>query len=587
MAKQNVTFVERHVEKIVLGVSGGVFLTLVVLYLLFTPHTIEVAGERLGPQALYEHVRSQAERVRLQMRRKVPDESEGTVVQVPDIKTQLSPYDELGLPKAFRVAFAPLGPPVPVVEAGGTVGRIQLAEVLPPSPIAVTTGRGYMALAPATPILPGAGDRGTQVLPAVTKEWYWVAVFSAVHRQKQIELFRQADYDPSRQQLIVAGVEAERQTWLEEEGRWGEPEPIQGYAPSYVPVRREISLDQTAYGVSREDLEYLRAYRDLLEELETQSAILRPAFQQFLPFPLDWKVPTLAGVDVDFSRYGVVTVADLTAESRGPSAGREGLRGGVPRFGAVAGGPRFGEAPPPVAEVPPGAPGGSIATGSGQDVEPLWVNDLSVEPGRVYRYRLRLLVFNTYVGLTSELRNRQDAAKVVLAGQWSAWSSPIRVESDRHLFVNAMRRGEEAVKLEFRKWSEGDWRLAIERKAVGEPVVFKIGREEFNYESLLATMIPQMPYRDRMYRGGRITYRDRPTTAVVLIGADGRVEEHLAARDGDLKRKLLAAERERQKLMRKYEALQRPGSGQPSRTPMGVPQPAGPVGGPGIELEDF
>jgi hypothetical protein len=52
MAKQNVTFIERHVEKVVIGVTGAVLLATAVLYLVGTPHKVDVQGESLGPQQL-------------------------------------------------------------------------------------------------------------------------------------------------------------------------------------------------------------------------------------------------------------------------------------------------------------------------------------------------------------------------------------------------------------------------------------------------------------------------------------------------------------------------------------------------------
>jgi hypothetical protein len=190
-----------------------------------------------------------------------------------------------------------------------------------------------------------------------------------------------------------------------------------------------------------------------------------------------------------------------------------------------------------------------------QKIEPIWVNDLSVEPKRVYRYRLRLLVFNTYVGLTSELKDRQDAAKVVLLGQWSAWSQPIRAAADRYLLASPGRSDGKEVKLEFRNWSEGNWDLTSARKTVGEPTIFRIGRETYNQKSVLASVRTEVPYFDHTVRRGQIISREKPTTSVVLIGADGEVEEHLTARDSELKRQRLRADRARQRLMRQYERM--------------------------------
>lgn len=68
---------------------------------------------------------------------------------------------------------------------------------------------------------------------------------------------------------------------------------------------------------------------------------------------------------------------------------------------------------------------------------PVWVHDFSAEPGKTYRYRMRVVLNNPLFGREAYLSDSQKtvAAAPTLDGNWSGWSSPIEVERDRHFFV--------------------------------------------------------------------------------------------------------------------------------------------------------
>ncbi|HSW46732.1 MAG TPA: hypothetical protein VLM89_14310, partial [Phycisphaerae bacterium] len=269
MAKQNVTFVERHLEKIVVGVTGAVLLATAVLYLVSNPHSVEVQGERVGPQELYATIREQAETTLRQMRQaQPPDDSGGADLVIPDINNQRSPYDSENIPREFTIIFAPLSPEVPMIK-GAQRGKIRLAEILPPGPIAATSGRAYAKLATPSDISQ-SGAPTQEPSTAVTQDWNWVAVFSAVHRRKQRAKFEQAQYAFDRQHVIVAGVEAERQERLPD-GQWGEARIVTGYSDKVIPPRKTADLIRQDDGtVLVGDLAAIGEYRKLLDARENQ-----------------------------------------------------------------------------------------------------------------------------------------------------------------------------------------------------------------------------------------------------------------------------------------------------------------------------
>jgi hypothetical protein len=68
---------------------------------------------------------------------------------------------------------------------------------------------------------------------------------------------------------------------------------------------------------------------------------------------------------------------------------------------------------------------------------PVWVHDVTAEPGKVYRYRMRAVLNNPLFARGQFLAEAQEAAAAspVLEGEWSDWSAPVAMEADQHFFV--------------------------------------------------------------------------------------------------------------------------------------------------------
>lgn len=112
MAKQNVTFIERHVEKIVIGVCGA-YLGVCALYLVSSPNAVEVDGEKLGPKEYYARFREKAETVLGGMKEPAAGlRGRREEKCVDDIIKNLQP-PKVNLPDQLQVAFVPPSPRVP------------------------------------------------------------------------------------------------------------------------------------------------------------------------------------------------------------------------------------------------------------------------------------------------------------------------------------------------------------------------------------------------------------------------------------------------------------------------------------------
>jgi hypothetical protein len=84
---------------------------------------------------------------------------------------------------------------------------------------------------------------------------------------------------------------------------------------------------------------------------------------------------------------------------------------------------------------PVGRPNISDAGDNTDDSARLWLYDQHAEPGRVYRYRVRVWLWNHFVGRPQAVHNPADAQDAVVAGTWSQPSGLITAAPQTHFFV--------------------------------------------------------------------------------------------------------------------------------------------------------
>lgn len=191
-----------------------------------------------------------------------------------------------------------------------------------------------------------------------------------------------------------------------------------------------------------------------------------------------------------------------------------------------------------------------LVTNPEKEGEPaLWFHDDSVAPGKTYRYRLRVKLWNPYVGRRASLRDPALADKTVLVGEWSLPSAPITVAPRRHFFVRGPVFGEPAATVEVFTWHKGNW-LKEDFKvrvgdAVGEPREVRTGeldkddkpkREtvDFGTGALVLDLRFDEPVLLRRAAGkqGEFAYREAKTVALVYLDpVDGQVKERLSEVD--------------------------------------------------------
>lgn len=162
----------------------------------------------------------------------------------------------------------------------------------------------------------------------------------------------------------------------------------------------------------------------------------------------------------------------------------------------------------------------------------------SVLGGRMYQYRVRLLLFNPFYGQPKALRNPTDARLPYIRGEWSPPSDPIYIEPDTQFFARSTTKERGEVSFDMYKWVEGVWVKATAKVGYGDVVacdskvdVSDTKKElvQFNSEALLARLDTNRPWCD-VARAGKNGVRfgaAQPAESIVLVDASGNVMERL------------------------------------------------------------
>lgn len=601
MAKQNVTFIERHVEKIVVGVTGAVLLGTLALYGISSPNTVDVGGTPVGPTAFYNELRTAAGSGRDRIRN-------GSVDPIPPIvrlptTDEKGPFDRIGPMAKLAPAptFLPPSVPIPAADAVGSAGQIELARILPPKSITVSEGRseGTIPRAQVVRLSPGSSGASESEIDSnpSPRDYVWATITAGIDRAAQKAIFEAAKYDAGRAQLIVAKVQAERQT-LQPNGQWGPAEIVLNYyAPKHTLAVGEIKpVEQDGQKIfSPADRNFVQSYRQVLYTPEAQAELLRPPFQDAgLKSPLAWSPPRqLAGFNnLKLKDFGVKFPLEINGkiqvseQAAGPGprpAGAGQTAAALERERkkqvqelltqadnyikqkkfikasecydrALGMGEALTDAQRKSITDQRAAIDRDVALETarlkleeeanskagivilGEEQEPLWVTDLSVVPGRSYRYRLRVVAFNEYAGVLGQLKNAVDAERVLVEGEWSDWSEPITITPIVQVFFTDVRQpaggsGTQSARMMVYQWTRGEWGSIQKEFQIGEKIVAKTTARaaEANYDGVVVSIDSGKPYRQRAKSG--IAEEAVPTDVVTLVSAQGDVEERYAVED--------------------------------------------------------
>ncbi|RMF77800.1 MAG: hypothetical protein D6744_10925 [Planctomycetota bacterium] len=186
----------------------------------------------------------------------------------------------------------------------------------------------------------------------------------------------------------------------------------------------------------------------------------------------------------------------------------------------------------------------------------VWFHDDTVESGKTYRYRMRVKLWNRYVGQIRPMADPAEARQPVVAGEWSLESDPVTVTPSTYFFVRGASLDGDTASLDVWKWRKGSWIKQTFEAAIGdqigEPREVRTGEfdekaqpvratVDFSTGAIVLDLRVDDPVQQRIAGKDGFSYRDQETVTVVYLDpADGQVKEKsmLADRYDPMRKKL-------------------------------------------------
>jgi hypothetical protein len=489
MKLKGVNPLEQHVEKIVLAVVAAVFLLVVATQLLTQPNKVKIGSQPpVPPGRAFEAVRAKAEVVRQRMAN--PD------VDLPPIASADIAEQFLGrraAPVAPASMLTQLGrrPQIDRVAApASATGTDRIATITIPAPTALV---GYSPRGAVSPVEVQRHPAIKGFLPESQPfDKAGVSVEARLNGRGLREALTQASDGAKpipagwwRDNVEILTVRLEREE-LTSSGEWTNLTTV-----PQIPGRLDIMEDVRKVRTSQELAEVVADARAISEQL------LQPSYLQFIAGS-PWVPPTQAvrllpqvqNPRIDRllkDREDVRRQKKELEEQRddlqgGPSGGSgpsaPGGRGAGRGPGGGGGGGGGGGEPPRTtderrrleqriaaltvrenrineelrrlghidapAEAAPEAGASAAAAPVRRPLlenaaVTLWAHDITVQPGKMYRYRMSVGINNPVFGRGAGLVPEQQdlAANPILMSQPSVWSEPVYVLDDRYFFLTS------------------------------------------------------------------------------------------------------------------------------------------------------
>lgn len=319
MGGHALSFIERHVEKVIVGVTAVLLLVAIVLFGVRSPTRTEAGGQTYGAGELdRELIRARMETLQQRLA-----SAEPKVEPVPDYL----PLFRDAVTDVLRVAGTPpVLPPLAMwdreipeaaeAQLAGTSGPVRLPEVIPPPQPVAYGGRAAFALSPLPELTYAEApvpslklrredfDEMWRSPTTVVRDVPWVTVATRFPLDDQLEKFRAANWSAGQLRVYIVRLEAQRQR-MTPLGRWSPPEPVAGftlYRPLEPPT---VTIEVDESGIQRlpgDQSKALSDFRDLLEK--AQPTIRRPLPPGFFMYAASclgggepWTLPPFDDVD--------------------------------------------------------------------------------------------------------------------------------------------------------------------------------------------------------------------------------------------------------------------------------------------------
>ncbi|MCA9298309.1 MAG: hypothetical protein KDA28_04540, partial [Phycisphaerales bacterium] len=533
MKVKGVNPIEAHVEKLVLAVVAVVLMA--VLFMQFAmPSTIQVGGEDLSPERAFDPAKNEA----LAQQNRMEDQ-EPAFPEAPPA-TLGAQFDQVKgaalVPQDVR--FAALGES-PSVMPDDLQLNDALKDGSLVAPLVVPAPSAPLAAAYMTTVDPSEVIANPELAPLLpSSQPYDKTSVSVEATVDGTEIYRLLVSDPEgdavpmpvawwRDSFAILGIEVEREE-LTEDGEWTNLTPVEGI-PGTPTLLADLLENKPTVG----------AMRSVIGEAQrSESMILEPDFVRTIAGP-EWESPTdelkrqamslrQDEIDREIDRIKKLkreldelqAMVDRLPKDDGDARSRNepardprrdpgGMKGvdpgrqttrerdtgsnlnpNVVRNRARATAQQFNKSvqsffdeygyDPLVEE----NSRDRRETSNRRDLTPLFeraevkvhAHDFDVEPGKTYRYRLRLVVNNPAYGRVDYLeREQQELAEEALAyGAWTSFSAPIEVPEEQYYFVTGASPGNLAsgpsATVEVYEFHYGYWRRGQARLEPGDMI---------------------------------------------------------------------------------------------------------------------
>lgn len=595
MAKQLVSPIERHIEKVVVGIAAILLLGVIAKYLVTSPNQMEVDGVTVWPGTIDQKVTDKGSDVRRRIQNaQLADDPFEKIY--PDYVAQLDAFANAKV--ALELPAGPsMGPAVPVVDRAITTDpERQLVDVNKLEKPVLVFGRSTVSVDP--------DDEDGRFL-----QTDWVTVSAVFNVREQTE--RQGlEYGPKRRGVFFGPTHLQRRTrrhdgsWSDDD--WEDLDPWPAVEPLDIPSIRLIPEEGTAV-VSRNDRNALGRFFGDLQEAAQQLQMIRP-FMADIREGTRWTVPMVTNrrdvlrmdheyvfpddppddLDDRYSDAEEETKAEVAVDPREmrrklleESATRlqraqdecsadEALKAynrafEVQHDPAAKGGEtrRAGRLMERAENLQddikrgtcrPKSGGSNKANPVNRDRVPtqqVWAHDArphSLQDARTYQYRMRVTIYNRLAGEPAKFENPQDALVVFLEGPWSEPSDPATIEPDTYFFATNSDKRKNEVSLDMFRWFEGVWVKTREKFHTGDAVTDQRRCAVPSLDTVGEVDKPMIRFdtgydvvdidHDRLHRSRRRAGRggvsfDPPSRecSVVLRRADGRLVERFVPTD--------------------------------------------------------
>lgn len=461
MKLKNLNFAEQHIEKILIGVGVAFFGLVVWLFVVGEPYVVKVPGESepLTPEQVEQVIRRKADLLETQTQKKT------------------LPFDKIPLPNwtdDFRDRmtghFLPVDRlPYPMSSPGLDQGLIVASAVVNPERTVPTPPQVTDLLASASFGVLALPEKGQeQQRQAIIKligdikkpaDFRYVSVSASFSMQKWRELLKAPGETPDkripedwwRNRLFLTDVTLQRQELNPATGQWGEAITVVS-PPPQTHQYRDFATKLTA-GEVPALLEGVRA---------SQDTIARPPF-----VPLakgQWDAPG----DIQEDQQGEATDQNQATKAvqtalHEPARPRPAVLPRAARRIAARGG---AFAPQP--SVNGGQPSVLLQL---EDVK-IWSHDLTVVPGKTYRYRFVVSVLSPLFHSNEVSREQYEAYfnKLSLSSEPSEWSQPVKVDPTMYFFLTAQDGSRQQATIDVFHIFDGRWIHQPFQVQAGDPI---------------------------------------------------------------------------------------------------------------------